>query len=108
MKINLKAFVPALLLAGVATTASAETAMERAVHHFNENVHRDSDKRVAPVLPSRLVTVSERGRSPLDTAVRIFNQSAESQSDLIGVTEMTRVDGRPAYGAEIVQRLSEE
>ncbi len=108
MKAAIKSIVPAALLSTVASIATAESAMEFAVRHFNESAHGASDMIVSPVTPSDIVTVSARGPSPLDTAVRVFNGSADSQSDLIGVNGFTRVDGEPTYGAEIFKRMREE
>ena len=108
MKVAIKAIASAALLSTIASISAADSAMELAVRHFNANADRASDMNTSPVRPSRLVTVSARGSSTLDTAVRIFNGSAGSQSDLIGVNGFTRVDGEPTRDGAIFARMREE
>ena len=108
MNVAIKAIVSAALISTAASISSAETAMEHAVHHFNASVDRASDAIATPVTPATIVIASARGASSIDTAMRVFNASAESPSDLIGVNGFTRVDGEPRYGAAIFARLLEE
>lgn len=108
MKAAMKALATAGLVSVVATATFAETAMEFAFRHFNDSAHSASDIRHAPETQPQLVTVSQMGQSSLGTAVRILNQSADSQSDLVGTNGLTVVPSEPAYAAEIFEQLREE
>lgn len=91
-----------------ASTAGAESAQDFAYRHFNESAEGAGDRRIAPTAPAMRVTVSLRGRSALDVAVRRHNADASHASDRIRTTRLSVAPSVPTHGADIFAEMREE
>ncbi|MBY4891620.1 hypothetical protein KUL25_02440 [Rhodobacteraceae bacterium N5(2021)] len=89
-------------LAAPAFAQSASTAF--AIAHFNQSADSASDV-VALPNGANTTQVSTRGMTPLAEAFALFNEYADGTGDLRGLNGATVVNGTPAYGADIFERL---
>lgn len=103
-----KIAIIAALAASIAAPAFAQSASTSfAIAHFNQSAERASD---IVNLPNNqnFTPVSLRGDTPLANAFALFNASADSAGDLIGLNGATVVGGDISHAPEIFARLREE
>lgn len=103
-----KIAIIAALAASIAAPAFAQSASTAfAIAHFNQSAERTSD---IVTLPSgeNTTQVSTRGMTPLADAFAMFNQSVDGSGDLRGLNSATVVNGTPAHGQDIFDRLRAE
>ncbi|QXT39054.1 hypothetical protein [Gymnodinialimonas ceratoperidinii] len=100
------------LVAGTASLAQADTALDFAVAHFNQSADRHSD---IVTLPERTrtgslqVQTSAMDGSPMGDVIRRLNETADTPGERRGVHGVTTFNGgHSARAAEIFRRLAEE
>ncbi|WP_224814514.1 hypothetical protein [Hasllibacter sp. MH4015] len=95
------------LIAAVAATVAAPAFAQSAASifafdHFNQSAESTSDLRFAP---SGENTSRVASTGALGTAFDVVNASQDTPSDLRGLNGATLVNGTPAHGADIFDRL---